>query len=37
MVGAAATGWETANGWIVEPSYVRSRLTLLQAGADSVE
>jgi Ser/Thr protein kinase RdoA (MazF antagonist) len=28
----AATAWETANGWIVEPSYARRQLALLQAG-----
>jgi Ser/Thr protein kinase RdoA (MazF antagonist) len=37
MVRAAATAWETANGWIVEPSYARRQLSLLQAGTDSFE
>jgi len=31
----AATAWEAANGWIVEPTYARRRLELLQAGRDS--
>lgn len=31
-VRAAATAWETANGWTVEPSYARRQLTLLRAG-----
>jgi Ser/Thr protein kinase RdoA (MazF antagonist) len=26
---AAATAWETANGWIIEPSYARRQLALL--------
>ena len=37
VVRAAATAWETANGWIVEPSYARRQLTLLQAGTDTFE
>jgi Ser/Thr protein kinase RdoA (MazF antagonist) len=28
----AATAWEAANGWTVEPSYARRQLALLQAG-----
>jgi Ser/Thr protein kinase RdoA (MazF antagonist) len=28
----AATAWEAANGWIVEPSYARRQLALLTAG-----
>jgi Ser/Thr protein kinase RdoA (MazF antagonist) len=32
---AAATAWEAANGWIVEPAYARRQLALLRAGADS--
>lgn len=28
----AATAWEAANGWTVEPSYARRQLTLLQTG-----
>jgi Ser/Thr protein kinase RdoA (MazF antagonist) len=32
MVRAAATAWETANGWTVEPSYARRQLALLRAG-----
>ena len=31
----AATAWEAANGWIVEPSYARRQLALLKAGHDS--
>jgi Ser/Thr protein kinase RdoA (MazF antagonist) len=31
----AATAWEAANGWIVEPAYARRQLELLQAGRDS--
>ena len=31
----AATAWEAANGWIVEPSYARRQLALLQAGHDN--
>ena len=31
----AATAWEAANGWIVEPGYARRQLALLQAGRDS--
>jgi Ser/Thr protein kinase RdoA (MazF antagonist) len=29
---AAATAWEAANGWIVEPAYARRQLAMLQAG-----
>jgi Ser/Thr protein kinase RdoA (MazF antagonist) len=29
---AAATAWEAANGWIVEPSYARRQLARLAAG-----
>jgi Ser/Thr protein kinase RdoA (MazF antagonist) len=28
----AATAWEAANGWTVEPSYARRQLALLKAG-----
>ncbi len=28
----AATAWEAANGWIVEPAYARRQLELLRAG-----
>jgi Ser/Thr protein kinase RdoA (MazF antagonist) len=28
----AATAWEAANGWIVEPSYARRQLALLRTG-----
>jgi hypothetical protein len=35
VVRAAATAWETANGWIVEPSYARRQLALPQAGTDN--
>ncbi len=31
----AATAWEAANGWIVEPSYARRQLALLQSGKRS--
>lgn len=27
----AVTAWEAANGWLVEPAYVRRRLALLEA------
>jgi Ser/Thr protein kinase RdoA (MazF antagonist) len=30
----AATAWEAANGWTVEPSYARRQLALLLAGRD---
>jgi hypothetical protein len=30
--GIAATAWEAANGWIVEPAYARRQLALLRAG-----
>jgi Ser/Thr protein kinase RdoA (MazF antagonist) len=30
----AATAWEAANGWIVEPSYARRQLAMLLAGRD---
>lgn len=29
----AATAWEAANGWTVEPSYARRQLALLRAGS----
>jgi len=32
VVRAAATAWEAANGWTVEPSYARRQLALLLAG-----
>jgi Ser/Thr protein kinase RdoA (MazF antagonist) len=35
VVRAAATAWETANGWTVEPSYARRQLALLRAGRDN--
>jgi Ser/Thr protein kinase RdoA (MazF antagonist) len=28
----AATAWEAANGWIIEPAYARRRLAMLQTG-----
>jgi aminoglycoside phosphotransferase (APT) family kinase protein len=31
----AATAWEAANGWTVEPSYARRQLALLRAGHTS--
>ncbi|HET9898631.1 MAG TPA: phosphotransferase [Streptosporangiaceae bacterium] len=31
----AATAWEAANGWSIEPSYARGQLRLLQSGKDS--
>jgi Ser/Thr protein kinase RdoA (MazF antagonist) len=31
----AATAWEVANGWLIEPSYARRQLALLRAGQDS--
>lgn len=31
---AAATAWEAANGWVVEPSYARRQLALLLSGRD---
>jgi Ser/Thr protein kinase RdoA (MazF antagonist) len=31
----AATAWEAANGWIIEPSYARRQLALLQSGQPS--
>ncbi len=31
----AATAWEAANGWLVEPSYARRQLALLRAGQHS--
>jgi Ser/Thr protein kinase RdoA (MazF antagonist) len=30
----AATAWEAANGWTVEPAYARRQLSLLRAGRD---
>ena len=35
VVRAAATAWEAANGWTIEPSYARRQLALLQAGGSS--
>jgi hypothetical protein len=35
VVRAAATAWEAANGWTVEPSYARRQLALLRAGTDN--
>ena len=32
----AATAWEAANGWLVEPAYARRQLALLRSGADGV-
>ncbi|HEY6745570.1 MAG TPA: phosphotransferase [Mycobacteriales bacterium] len=32
LVRAAATAWEAANGWTVEPSYARRQLALLRDG-----
>jgi Ser/Thr protein kinase RdoA (MazF antagonist) len=32
----AVTAWEAANGWIVEPSYARRQLALLQARPDDL-
>jgi len=32
VVRAAATAWEAANGWTVEPSYARRQLALLKSG-----
>ena len=37
VVRAAATAWEAANGWTVEPSYARQQLALLQAGRHDFE
>jgi Ser/Thr protein kinase RdoA (MazF antagonist) len=37
LVRAAATAWETANGWTVEPSYARRQLALLRAGRHSFD
>ena len=31
----AATAWEAANGWIIEPSYAQQRLDLLRSGRHS--
>jgi len=31
----AATAWEAANGWIIEPSYARHQLQLLRSGRHS--
>ena len=28
----AATAWEAANGWIIEPSYARRQLALLRSA-----
>ncbi len=32
LARTAATAWEAANGWLVEPSYARGQLALLLAG-----
>lgn len=32
VAGTAATAWEAANGWTVEPPYARRQLALLRAG-----
>ena len=32
VVRAAATAWEAANGWTVEPSYAKRQLGLLRSG-----
>lgn len=32
VVRAAATAWEAANGWTVEPSYARRQLALLRTS-----
>ena len=37
VVRAAATAWEAADGWTVEPSYARRQLALLQAGRNNFE
>lgn len=31
----AATAWEAANGWTIEPAYARRQLELLRSGRDS--
>jgi hypothetical protein len=36
-VRAAATAWEAANGWTVEPSYARRQLALLRAGTHNFD
>jgi Ser/Thr protein kinase RdoA (MazF antagonist) len=36
-VRVAATAWEAANGWTVEPSYARRQLALLRAGRHSFD
>lgn len=33
----AATAWEAASGWIIEPSYARRHLALLQSGQHSFD
>jgi Ser/Thr protein kinase RdoA (MazF antagonist) len=35
VVRAAATAWEAANAWTVEPSHARRQLALLLAGTDN--
>ena len=35
LARTAATAWEAANGWTVEPAYARRQLALLLAGRDS--
>jgi hypothetical protein len=30
----AATAWEAANGWTIEPAYARRQLALLRSGRD---
>jgi aminoglycoside phosphotransferase (APT) family kinase protein len=32
---SAATAWEAASGWLIEPAYARRQLALLQAGKHS--
>jgi Ser/Thr protein kinase RdoA (MazF antagonist) len=31
----AVTAWEAANGWIIEPSYARTKLALLRSGRNN--
>jgi Ser/Thr protein kinase RdoA (MazF antagonist) len=35
LARTAATAWEAANGWVVEPSYARRQLALLRVGRDN--
>jgi hypothetical protein len=32
----AATAWEVANGWIIEPCYAKQQLHLLRSGATAL-